>query len=264
MEQAEMTIFIILANLVVLIFVAGTIVFIYQFRQKRMKHDMEKTGLRERHQLELLNTQLAVQHETMQHIGSEIHDSVGQKLTLAVLYARQLVQGRQFPELEEKVERIGNIVNESLEELRQLSRTLNNPALSQNDLVTLLQQECRQVNAAGICKASLDVNTPAIRVAASVKNMLFRIVQEFMQNSLKHAQCKRIHIGVQLADGLLIEATDDGRGFDTSQPPRGIGLDNMKRRALQIGAVLELQSSPGTGTRLTLQLPADKMEPTSK
>ncbi|WP_341840302.1 sensor histidine kinase [Chitinophaga caseinilytica] len=261
MEQAEMTIFIILANLVVLIFVAGTIVFIYQFRQKRMKHEMEKTGLRERHLLELVNTQLAVQHDTMQHIGSEIHDSVGQKLTLAVLYARQLVQGRQFPELEEKVERIGNIVNESLEELRQLSRTLNNPALSQNDLLALLQHECRQVNAAGICQASLEVSAPSIPMAASVKHIVFRIVQEFMQNSLKHAQCQRLHIQVQQENGLRIEAADDGVGFDTSQPPRGIGLGNMKRRALQIGATLELHSSPGAGTRLTLQLPATKMEP---
>lgn len=260
MEQAEMTIFIVLANLVVLIFVAGTIVFLYQFRQKRMKHEMEKAALRERHQLELLHTQLSVQHDTMQHIGSEIHDSVGQKLTLAVLYARQLVQGGQFPEFGEKVDRIGNIVNESLEELRQLSRTLNNPALSAHGLEDLLQHECAQVNAAGICHASLEVEAPGLQLPASVKHIVFRIVQEFMQNSLKHARCKRIRVRLLRSEGLRIEAADDGQGFDTSQPPRGIGLDNMKRRALQIGAALELQSGIGAGTRLTLQLPANTIE----
>jgi signal transduction histidine kinase len=259
MEQAEMTIFVVLANIVLLIFVAGTIIFIFQFRQRKLKYEMEKASIREQHQLELLHAQLEIQHQTMQHIGSEIHDSVGQKLTLAFLYTKQLIQGKSLPEISGKMDTIGNIITESLEELRQLSKTLNNPELGRADLITLLKNECSQVNAAGVCYLSVESNVSVIDIPSPEKNILFRILQEFIQNSLKHAHCKRIFIHLQLQHAhLLVKAADDGKGFDTIAIPNGIGLGNMKRRAQQIGADFMLQSEPGSGTILTLDLSTEK------
>ncbi|MEZ2445938.1 sensor histidine kinase [Chitinophaga sp. RCC_12] len=259
MEQAEMTIFIILVSVILLIFIAGTIIFMFQFQQKKLKHNMEKASILEQHQRELLHAQLEIQRRTMQQIGSEIHDSVGQKLTLAFLYTSQLLQGRQLSEITERVDTIGNIITESLAELRQLSKTLNNPELAEADLITLLQNECRQVNAAGICYLSLESNVSTIAIPSPEKNILFRILQEFIQNSLKHAHCKRIFIQLDLQHGhLLVKASDDGKGFDTVVIPNGIGLGNMKRRAQQIGADFTLQSTPGNGTILTLYLPTEK------
>lgn len=260
MEQAEMTIFVILTNLVLLIFVTGTILFIFGFRQKRMKYETEKASIRKQHRIELLNTQLAIQQQTMQQIGSEIHDSVGQKLTLAALYARQLLQGDQIPGITDKINSVGNIISESLEELRQLSKTLNNPALVQSDLVTLLKNECERVNATGTCRMYLEHNGSTDGIPAATKYVLFRILQEFIQNSLKHANCKRIVIHLAIQQQLFIHATDDGHGFDLEEGSKGIGLSNMRRRAHQIGAYFDLQSIPGKGTTLTLKLPVENMQ----
>lgn len=261
MGKAEITIFIVLVNIVLLIFIAGIIIFVFQFRQRKMEYVREKKIVDEQHQRELLNTQLEIQHQTMQHIGSEIHDSVGQKLTLAFLYTNQLTYNNQFPGLSERINTIGNIINESLEELRALSKTLSNPSLAQAGLLDLLKHESVRVNASGVCRIFLKSNAETLDLPPSEKNIIFRILQEFIQNSLKHAQCKRIDLDLNLQvqeNKLYIMATDDGKGFDITDEPRGIGLSNMKRRARQIGMGLHLQSKPGKGTILMLDLAIQK------
>ena len=95
--------------------------------------------------------------------------------------------------------------------------------------------------------------------AQTEKNILFRLLQEFLQNSLKHSKCRKIEISLDKKDEqLLITATDDGKGFDTSSSSTGIGLQNMQRRAEQINAVYKLSSESGKGTTLTLQVPITK------
>ena len=132
MGKTEIILFIILTSLIVTIFAMGIFLFAFQYRRKRKEHLHEKEDLNEQHHYELL----ASQQQTMQHIGTEIHDSVGQKLTLASLYSRQL--SINTPDLVEKINSIGNIIDESLTELRQLSKTLTNPELANAGLILLL------------------------------------------------------------------------------------------------------------------------------
>ena len=264
MWQTEITIFAILVNIVLLIFIAGIVIFVLQFRQKKMQYEKEKKLADEQHEKDLLNTQLNIQHQTMQHIGSEIHDSVGQKLTLASLYINQINQANRFPELNPKIATIGNLINESLEELRTLSKTLNNPALAQTGLIELLKEEARQINSSGVCQIALHFSGSMPDILPSEKNIIFRILQEFIQNSLKHSGCSLISIHVTNAiHELHITAMDDGKGFDLTVTSEGIGLSNMKRRAQQIGASLSLQSSSTEGTSLNLHLPAKNKNTTS-
>ena len=90
MGKTEIIIFIILTSLIVVIFIMGIFLFAFQYKRKRKEYINEKQIRNEQHQQELLTTQLEIQTQTMQHIGREIHDNVGQKLTLASLYTQQL------------------------------------------------------------------------------------------------------------------------------------------------------------------------------
>src|SRR5688572_23668704 len=90
MGQTEIKIFIVLATLIVLVFVTGSIVFVLRYRKKKLLDEMEKVRLEERHRIDLLKTQVQTQQETMQFIGREIHDSVTQKLTLASILSQKL------------------------------------------------------------------------------------------------------------------------------------------------------------------------------
>jgi signal transduction histidine kinase len=222
-----------------------------------MSHLREKESINELHREQLLSAQLESQQQTMQHIGTEIHDNVGQKLTLASLYTKQL-STTSMEVMAKKIAAVGTIIDESLTELRQLSKTLTNPELANASLLVLLNEEAKRINASGICHVSIN-NSGEIILQPADKNILFRLLQEFIQNSLKHAGCRRIAISLDKNNAeLTVTATDDGKGFDTSIASTGIGLQNMKRRAEQLKAFYQLNSETGKGTTLTLQLPLSK------
>src|SRR6185436_9531091 len=103
MGQTEIIIFIVLANIILLIFITGIIVFVFQYRKRKLLHEREKIFLEKQHKLDLLNSQLQVQSQTMQFIGQEIHDSVAQKLTLASIYTQQLEFENADTPLNEKI-----------------------------------------------------------------------------------------------------------------------------------------------------------------
>ena len=196
----------------------------------------------------------------MQFIGGEIHDSVAQKLTLASIYSQKLEFENKYPGIADRLKGISEIINDSLTELRDLSRTLTDNRIQQTSLTDLLRQECERVNDAGICKATLvsDFNN---EMSVTVKSFLLRVLQEFIQNSLKHAACNQIDVHIESqTDGLSVIASDDGQGFDSSNiHSKGIGLNNMSRRIRLIGGNFKLESKPGEGTVLRIFIPGQNL-----
>ncbi len=247
MGKSEIIITLITTTIGFAILIACILIFIIQYRNRKIEHTKETDILNEKHTQELLEKQLDTQKETMQHIGREIHDNVGQKLTLASLYTKQL-SIKNTNNLDEKIIAISTIIDESLNELRQLSKTLTNPQFANADLLFLLKEEARRINVSGVCKVSIMSNQIEIPLPQSSKNVLYRLLQEFIQNSLKHSGCKKISINVESQQNqIIIIATDDGKGFDTNAPSNGIGLQNMQRRAEKLGATYELKSDSGKG-----------------
>ncbi len=253
MGKSEVTVFIILINLVILILIFGIVLFVMQYRKRKMFHEKEKASIEKQHKLDLLNNQLQIQQQTMQFIGSEIHDSVAQKLTLASIYSQQLEFQNKHPELLDKLGKISGIINDSLFELRDLAKTLANNGTNEESLQLLLQKEAGRVNDTGICKMQVSVQF-SNEIKLTVKSFLFRVLQEFIQNSLKHSECTIISISITgTEDGLSITALDNGKGFENeSHKPGGMGLNNMKRRMHLIGGKFTLDSQTGTGTTLSL------------
>ena len=253
-QKREIIVFIINFFIIFLAFIAGVLLFLRKARRNKILFEAEKSDMEIRHTKEILTAQLQSQQQTMQHIGTEIHDNVGQKLTLASLYAKQLAGGTG-KNMENKMAEVGSIIDESLTELRQLSKTLTNPELASADIISLLKEDAKRINVSGICHVSIHAGAGEIILPQADKNILFRLLQEFMQNSLKHSGCRKIEIILEKeGEKLLIKATDDGKGFDTAASSSGIGLQNMKRRAVQLNAVYMLHSQVGKGTMLSLQV----------
>lgn len=260
MGEIEINIFIIIANIILLIFIVGIIIFIFQYRKRKLVHIKETETLAELHQQELLSTQLEMQTQTMQYIGREIHDNVGQKLTLASLYTQQLAYENKAPQINDKIENISHIINESLVELRQLSKSLTDDSIADNTLTDLLQQECDRVNNTKKCNVHFIRNQKNTVLPYQTKSILVRIVQEFLQNSIKHAGCKNIDVTLTGNDeSVQLQLRDDGNGFDlNSATGNGIGLNNMKKRTELIGGKFYLESKVGTGTKLNIEIPLPK------
>lgn len=248
---------IIVFNIFLIAFFAGIFVFIRQYRIKKKQHNTMLQNQIEMHQKELLSTQIEIQNQTMQHIGREIHDNVGQKLTLASLYTQQLAFENKAPQVNESIENISKIINESLSELRELSRSLTDNSIERNTIYQLVNQEVKKIKDLNLCSIAFECNQKSNDLVYTQKAILFRIVQEFLQNSMKHAQCKSIMIQLNFnLDNVQLLLEDDGKGFDVAKTNNsGIGLANMQKRTEMIGGKFILESRLNVGTQLTVILP---------
>ncbi|HMI07274.1 MAG TPA: sensor histidine kinase [Flavobacterium sp.] len=255
MGKAEYTIIIIIFNVFFIVFIAAIIVYIRQYRIKKKEHIAMLQNQKTEHQKEILSTQLEIQQQTMQHIGREIHDNIGQKLTLASLYTQQLAYENKAPQVNENIENIGKIINDSLSELRQLSKSLTDNTIETHTLFALLKSECMKINDLKQCAVAFTSNAYDTVLPYQEKSVLFRIAQEFLQNSIRHSGCRNITVTLGHTDGQLrLLLRDDGKGFDIHEGKKGIGISNMKKRTEIIGGHFELDSN-NKGTRLTIEIP---------
>lgn len=254
MGTTTLNIFIAFISIVTAVIVVGVLLFTFQYRKKKVLEAQDKENTDKLHKLDLLNLQVQIQRETMEFIGSEIHDSVTQKLTLASIYVQKMEYENRFPALSQDMKGISAIINDSLEELRNLSRSLTNRKLRESDLGLLMQLECDRVNDTGVIQATFSKGQ-TVDFSVTEKSFLYRIVQEFVQNSLKHAECSRLTMELGSDEmGYQVKLTDNGKGFDVAAVSSdGIGLNNMRRRVQLIGGSLQLESAPGRGTQLTIR-----------
>jgi signal transduction histidine kinase len=228
-----------------------------QYRKKRVEHENEKVMINVKHNEELLSTQLEMQQQTMQHIGREIHDNVGQKLTLASLYTQQLSFENKAPQINDKIENISSILNESLQELRRLSKTLIDDTIAEKNIIHLLKQECDNIEALKYCNVEFSNKTSSIPFSYQQKNVVLRIVQEFLQNSIKHSKCKNIKVSIQKEnDFVKLQIQDDGIGFEIENTVgKGIGLKNIAKRIQLLDGTFNLTSNLLKGTTLQINIP---------
>ncbi len=256
MGETEYLLIIILFNVFLLAFIVAAITFVVQYKNKRRENQAMLAQQQILHQKELLATEIEIQSQTMQHIGREIHDNVGQKLTLASLYTQQLAYENKVPDSNDKIEHIGEIINQSLIELRHLSKSLTDNSIDNGNITDLLRKEFSKIEELKKYKVNLAITEEDLTLPYQVKSVIVRVAQEFLQNSMKYANCKTLSILVTKLDSeLKIVLQDDGIGFDLlNVKDNGIGLINMKKRVELIGGRYNLQSSNLVGTTLTIEI----------
>ncbi|MEL1246100.1 histidine kinase [Flavobacterium sp. DGU11] len=254
MGKTTFIILLIIFNLFFIAFVSAIIVYIRQYQLKKKEHNATIAVQEEAHQKELLSARIEIQQQTMQHIGREIHDNIGQKLTLASLYTQQLAYENKAPHIKESIENISSIINQSLSELRELSKSLTNDTIENTSIYELLQAECDKVNTLKVCRITFGSNDKTIHLPHQTKTVLLRILQEFIQNSIKHSDCKQVRIVLFKKDNAIeFSLEDDGKGFDAGIKTNGIGLKNIKKRIAIIHGKYSLQSDPA-GTKLNIEI----------
>jgi len=257
MGETSFKIMLIIFNLIFVAFIGGIIIFIREYRIKKKAHtkQLETTDLL--HKKELLKTQIEIQKQTMKHIGQEIHDNVGQKLVLSSLYLQQLPLENQTPESAKSIKDISNIINESLEDLRNLSKSLTDDSIEMYSIVELIEKECDKLRTLKKYAITFENSVKSTVILYEVKSVLLRITQEFIQNSIKHADCKNIAVSLHENEGKLrLVLKDDGKGFDMNATnSEGIGLKNIEKRVKIINGTFMFKSNPQNGTAFTLEIP---------
>jgi len=192
-------------------------------------------------------------------LAIELHDAVSQKLFSLVLTAEaaDTLLERDPAAARAQVDRLQQLAREANDELRSLINELRPPDLERDGLCGALRkhaQVLRQLHGSGI---ELDVDDLAS--AGERDPEIFRIAQEALQNAARHARAEHVWVRLAQPDGRLeLEVRDDGAGFDPDDPElrsRRLGLTAMEERAERIGARLTIDSAPGSGTAVRLEVP---------
>ncbi len=202
-----------------------------------------------------------MQEQTFQNISREIHDSIGQKLTLAKLHLNTLDylnSNKTTLQVNESV----TMISEAINDLTDISRSMSSEIILSNGLIKALEFEAAQLQKSGLYKINLSVTGNPVFMAANTELVLFRIVQEVINNIIKHAQATVIDIHLHYNTVLLtLAVTDNGKGFtiDATQP--GTGLQNIKKRAAMLQGSLNITSATNTGTQIKIEIPINENTP---
>ncbi len=259
--QGDVRSIIILGTIVFLILGAFIISFIFLYRYRKNKMLFEKEQMEISFQRELLRTQLEIQEQTLKNISQEIHDNIGQLLSLAKLnLATTDIEQKEM--VQQKIHDSHHLVSKAIQDLRDLSRSLNTDYVSEMGLLRSIEYELEMIQKTGVIKTKLEVSGQVYKLNPQKELILFRIVQETLNNIIKHAKANVISIFVTHNPSYItLKITDNGRGFDVTDldnPDRenvshGLGIRNMYNRAKLIGADFQLNSVIGKGTEVIIQ-----------
>lgn len=242
--------------------VGSIIILIFAYQKRYYRHIREKEQLKAQYSEEILKSQLEIQEETLKIISQEIHDNIGQILSLAKLNLNTIDISKQ-KELNNKISAAKENVDIAIKDLRALSKSLNAESIIDMGLKNAIGYELDMINKTEIYQTHLQVDGEIPKMDDQKELILFRIVQESLHNIIKHGkEARNINVVIRVVKDLLeIEIIDDGKGFDTEKPLKsedehgGMGLRNMKNRARLINAELNITSKINEGTRVKLVLP---------
>ena len=213
--------------------------------------------MQSKHEQALLQTQIEIQEQTLKTISQEIHDNVGQVLSLAKLNLGTF-ETMESEANQVKINDTKQLVSKAINDLRDLSRSLHGDKIAELGLQDSVANELKILQNTGQYQTALYITGDNYKLEEQKEMVLFRIVQESLNNAIKHAKAKNININIAYQPELFsLIISDDGSGFDPGalqSAETGIGLKSMQNRAALIGAAFTLNSQNGNGTTITIEL----------
>ncbi len=257
--QQEIYSAIITTSAIFLMISLGLILLVIVYNRRKKKHMEEKELMKLTFDAELTKTQLEVQEQTMQTIGADLHDNIGQLLSLTSLTLNS-VELDNTEKARAKIDAAIDLTVRSIKEMRLLGKLLQGDQLMVMGLSEAIRYEISWMERSGKYLISYLQDDEMPAVGNPDKDLImFRILQEVLNNIIKHAKASEISIKLGYVNGMLqLCISDNGVGFDTenlSTGQLGMGLQNIQKRAGIIGGQVVLLSKPGTGTSITIFIP---------
>lgn len=245
MEQREELV-ILVSTLLLLLIVIFLIILFTVFQRRKNKLLLERATSREQFETEIAETQIEIREETLRNISWELHDNIGQLLTLAKIQLQHATP--------DNMGEISDTITKSLTEIRALSKLINPEYIKNIELKEALQLEIERFNRLKYIDAQLCVNGEEKLINQKHSIIIFRILQEFFSNTIKHSKATNLKVSLNYKEKEIeIKAEDNGVGFEMKKVRmKGIGLKNIKTRAKLINAEAKLRSIPEKGTTLII------------
>ena len=256
-----------LIALTVVFLLAGGFLILYValYNERKRKHQLEKDRMKIMFDEELLKTQLEVQEQTLKTIAADIHDNVGQVLSLTKLTLGSINVESQPQKVSQKVNDAFQMVDQSIKDLRQLVHILHADNFLSDGLEHALGKELIWLSKIeGLEIRSSTIGTSLKKLSGDKELIAFRLVQEVLNNIVRHAEATLIQVSFHyFPDKMKIQVSDNGKGFSVEQKrlgKTGLGIGNFYKRAKMIDGDFQLHSVIGEGTTATLIIPFSAYE----
>ncbi|MBK8609202.1 MAG: sensor histidine kinase [Chitinophagaceae bacterium] len=211
---------------------------------------------------QLLQTQIEIQEQTLKTISEEIHDNVGQVLSLAKLNLGTIETSEKN---RTKLADTKNLVSKAINDLRTLSRSLHGERIGDIGLEEAITNELKILQNTGQFDTELIITGQGYKLDPQTEMVLFRIVQEASHNAVKHAHSPILKLTMDYKPNIFtLTISDNGIGFEPEKllnTQSGIGLKSMKSRAALIGGIFSIHSSKNNGTSISIELPTLNIKP---
>ena len=253
--------FIGVTGLLILILTFAFIFFLIYNRQQRNKITLQQRKIQAAFHQVLLQTKLEIQEETFKKVSMELHDNVGQMLSLVKLNLNTLPTGNS-DKLDEKLENAKDMLTKIIQEVRDIARTMNSEVVNRLGIAHAIENELQNISKLSSFQVGFNWTEEIVNINPQVELILFRMVQETLHNVIKHSQAGKVDVtGTFVNNNFQLVISDNGVGFTPAKIDySGSGLINLESRCKLINADLQINSSIGKGTIITISLPVLPIE----
>ncbi|RTL54785.1 MAG: hypothetical protein EKK39_03695 [Sphingobacteriales bacterium] len=256
-------IFIILCLTAVFLLVAFYIVVqVIAYARKKKKYEAEKNQMSQLFEQQLIQTKLEVQEQTLQNFSADLHDNIGQLLSLTNVTLAS-VNIKEDAKAATKIQVAQDLIKRSIKELRLLAKLYQGEKLIENGIAEAITQEVQWFQRNDYLKVEFKNNLPDnFNLSHPYANLfVYRLVQECLSNIIKHADATEIFIFLGIKEGhLMLEISDNGKGFvydEKNFQYTGMGIFNMKQRIALLNGTMNIITREGKGTCIVFNIPCE-------
>lgn len=244
--------------LIMLALAMAFVLYANHSQKKLLTEQMRNQKLAYQHQEELLQSTILTQEEERKRIARELHDEIGSKLNIIFLNIHRL---RKFSKGEEEMDGIMNevdtLINTTIDTTRRISHDLLPPTLEDFGLVEAIKELQHNIQQTGNIDLQFDlIEHQQVITDQLIELNLFRVLQELINNSIKHGKATSILIQLWINAKIKLEYKENGQGFDlnTISEKKGLGMKNIESRLHMMDAQYQYDSSSGEGFKMTIEL----------
>lgn len=232
----------------------AVVVFFVVYQRRLLRQQELNQQIKEEYQKDLLRATVDSREKERHRIAESLHDEIGALLTTSKLHLGQIKPSSAQNTVEERVQSSLDIISETIQSVRQISHDLKPPVLESLGLVAAIRSLIGKV--AGEVTVSCD-GPEGLTIPPDESLGCYRIIQELLQNALKHAQATEIHFDIrQSGRSLIIDYRDNGVGFDIARlngKDAGLGLRNIESRLNLMEGHMEKVDNDAPGTHLIIK-----------
>jgi signal transduction histidine kinase len=252
-----------LATVAMLVLAGFIIAFVVYYQKRMVQEQLRRQQLELDFQHRMMEATLESEENERRRLAGDLHDSVGGMLSTIRVGLSAIAKQLPDPRM---VEQSKQMLDETLTSVRRISLDLMPSTLEKFGLVPALKELCERFEGASLIPVNFHYEGELKPITKSRELKIFRIVQELINNAVKHAQASTITVTMRAGNALKISVEDDGKGFSPAATYKsgsegsGLGLYNMENRARVLNGKLEFDTQIGKGSKVTLMVDYETTE----